>query len=143
MYGSFRDGLYANINVRTDYGRFRTRMFHPCGVTCAARKSGDPLGCLSKFEETPETAAHHLFNYVCLAHVGDQATTHKRQRARVDHATGSRDPGPDQRRPTAAGSAPRSRRVRQHGGWPLLLPPHAPLSSCDGPCVPSNSSRQQ
>ena len=27
------------INVRTDYGRFRTRMFHACGVTCAfARK---------------------------------------------------------------------------------------------------------
>ena len=43
----------------------------------------------------------------------------------------------------APASAPRSRRVRQHGGWPLLLPPHAPLSSCDGPCVPSNSSRQQ
>jgi hypothetical protein len=79
------------INVRTDYGRFRTRIFYACGVTCAARKSGDPLGCLSKFGETPETAAHHLFNYVCVAHVGDQATTHKRQRARVDHATGARD----------------------------------------------------
>ena len=60
-------------------------------MTCAARKSGDPLGCLSKFGATPETAAHHLFNYVCVAHVGDQATTHKRQRARVDHATGARD----------------------------------------------------
>ena len=26
------------INVRTDYGRFRTRIFYACGVTCAARK---------------------------------------------------------------------------------------------------------
>ena len=106
-------------------------MFHPCGVTCAARKSGDPLGCLSKFGETPETAAHHLFNYVCVAHVGDQATTHKRQRARVDHATGARDM-----------SDVRNKFLQTR--WKKsLLPPHAPLSSCDGPCVPSNSSRQQ
>ena len=47
------------INVRTDYGRFRTRIFYACGVTCAARKSGDPLGCLSKFGETPETAVQY------------------------------------------------------------------------------------
>ena len=70
-------------------------MFHPaCGQKCKARKSDAPrFGCLSKFGETEETAAHHLFTYVCLTHVGDQATTHKRQRARIDHATGARDMG--------------------------------------------------
>ena len=80
------------IAARTDYGLFRTRMFGPaCAPKCPARRSGAPLGCLSKFGESPETAAHHLFNYVCLSHVGDQATTHKRQRALVNHETGARD----------------------------------------------------
>ena len=80
------------IAVRTDYGQFQKRMFGPaCASTCPARRSGAPLGCLSKFGESPEAAAHHLFNYVCLPHVGDQATTHPRKRARVDRATGNRD----------------------------------------------------
>ena len=83
------------IAERTDYNKFRARMFHPaCGQKCPARKSDAPrFGCLSKFGETEETAAHHLFTYVCLTHVGDQATTHKRQRARIDHATGAWDMG--------------------------------------------------
>ena len=78
------------IAQRTDYNKFRARMFHPaCGQKCPARKSDAPrFGCLSKFGETEETAAHHLFTYVLLTHVGDQATTHKRQRARIDTPQG-------------------------------------------------------